>query len=405
MSNFSYKARDRHGEHVSGVIEASSKGDALQRLQRDGLAVTDLQAGAAPIDEEAIRVKHAAARVQREEVISFANQLAVMLETGVPLREALQAYVAQSRGSLRRVAIVVERQVSSGVPLSDALAEFPKVFPNLMVSLVRASEASGSLDSMLTRIAAYLQSARRTVRQIQGALTYPAVMVGIATSVTVFLVIWVLPRFATIYESREATLPAATRFVIGVSDLLAAHWLSIVVGIAAIVSAIVGFGMTEAGRSFYDLLRLRSPVIGPMYSAFYLSRSMRTLSTLLAAGVNMLEAVRIVRNINNSVRWQRFWNSCEAMLTDGKSIADVVRESSLLPPNVAQMVIAGERSGRLPEVLEKVADATEQDLDESVKTSTQLIEPAMIVFMGLTVGGIAIALLLPIFSVATAMSN
>ncbi|MDX2114824.1 MAG: type II secretion system F family protein [Planctomycetota bacterium] len=406
MPTFAYRARDMHGAPVEGQIEARSQGDALRLLDREGKTVTDIRVGAKAIDPAEARARQASGGVKRDEIISFSSQLAVMLETGVPLAEALDAFVKSANvGGLRRVMQIVAERIHAGVPFSAAMLEFPRVFPGLMVSLMQASEASGRMGEMLGRISEYLAKERRTARQIRGALTYPAVMIAIAVVVTTFLVTWVLPKFAKIYESREAALPTITKVVIGSSRVLIEHWPWFVGGLGAMVAGFLVMRGTAGGRRALDMFKLRAPVVGPMFRAFYLTRACRTLGTLLASGVPLLEAVRIVRGVTENSQWERLWLDLEASLTTGKTVAEVVSASWLIPPQVAQMIAAGERSGRLPEVLDRIGVSTEADLDEAVKSATQLIEPAMIIFMGGTIGGIAIALLLPIFNVANVMAH
>lgn len=406
MLTFTYKARTSRGEPIEGTIDARSQPEALRLLDREGKTVTDIRVGTKAVDVDEIRIRHAAGSVRREEVISFAGQLAVMLDTGVPLADALDAFVKSARaGGLRRVTEAVAEKIHSGVPFSSAIADFPKVFPNLMVSLLRASEASGKMAEMLARVSDYLAKERRTARQIKGALTYPLVMISIAVVVTGFLIVWVLPKFAKIYESREATLPMLTSVLLKSSRAIMAHWIPIVAAIIAFVVGYFVFRVTTKGRRALDTLKLKAPVIGPMFRLFYLTRATRTLGTLLAAGVGLLDAVRIVRGVTENSHWLDLWTGMEHSMTGGHTIAEIVEESWLIPPQTAQMIAAGERSGRLSEVLTKIATAAEADMDEAVKAATQLIEPAMIVFMGVTIGGIAIALLLPIFNVANVVSH
>lgn len=403
---FSYRARNGRGESEVGVVNARTKADALRELQRDGKTVVDLRLGEAPVDKERILTQVAAGNVKRDDVIAFTAQLAVMLETGVPLAEALKAFVQQSRGGgLKKVMEKISERITSGCSFSEAISEFPKVFPNLMVSLMKASEASGKMGVMLGRVSGYLGKERRTARQIKGALTYPIIMVTLAMVITVFLVVWVLPRFAKIYASREAALPPLTKFVLGVSGVMINHWPWIVAGVAGVVATAVLVKSLEGGRRLIDLAKVRLPVIGPMFSKFYLTRATRTLGTLLASGVTLLDAIRIVRGVTENRLWWELWDKVEHSMTAGHSITDAISDSPLIPPAVVQMIAAGERTGKLPEVLDRVSVAAEEDLDEAVKNATQLIEPAMIIFMGITIGGIAIALLLPIFSVANVMSH
>ncbi|HBS29070.1 MAG TPA: hypothetical protein DEB06_06385 [Phycisphaerales bacterium] len=406
MLTFAYKARDSRGAPVGGVTESSSQTEALRALAREGLTVTEIKLGARPIDADQVLLRAASSQVRREDVIAFASQVAVMLETGVPLAEALDAFVKQTKpGPIRSVMEVVSDRITGGVPFSQAIAEFPRAFPPLMINLMRASEASGTMGLMLGRIADYLTKERRTGRQIRGALAYPLVMISLALGITAFLVTWVLPKFAKIYEGRSAALPRPTRVVMGVSDFILGNWVLLsVLGVAA-VGVCVALPMFDPTRRLLDALKLRTPVIGGVFRQFYLTRAARTLGTLLASGVDLLEAVRIVRGVTPNAQWEALWTAVERNMTTGKTMAEALQGSPLVPASVAQMIAAGERTGRMPDVLARIADATETDLDETVKNATQLIEPAMIVFMGVLIGGVAISLLLPIFNVSGIMGR
>lgn len=406
MLTFSYQARDQNGQVVADTVRATSRAEAMRLLQRDGKVVTSIKLGSTPVDVSGVLVRQSARQVGREEVISFAAQVGVMLETGVPLAEALKAFTSQTKSPhMRRVMAVVVDKVIGGVPFSEAIKEFPRVFPTMMVSLLRASEASGMLGPMLCRVSEYLGKERKTARQIKGALTYPIAMVSIALIVTMFLVVWVLPRFAKIYESREAALPMPTKIVLGISDFVMGNAIPLASVIVGLIAAFLYLRAIPSGRWFIDMLKVRLPVIGPMFTHLYLTRACRTLGTLLGAGVTLLECVRLVRGVTNNELWSRLWSDVEEAMTAGRPISGVMLESSLVPPPVAQMIAAGENTGRLPEVLDRVSRTTEEDLETSVKSATQLIEPALIVFMGITIGGIALALLLPIFTIANVMSK
>ncbi len=406
MLTFAYKARDSRGQPLSGFIEASIRSEAVRLLQRDGNTVTEIRVGARAVDVDSVRVRHAAAQVKRVEVIALASQLAVMIETGVPLAEALDAIVSQAKSRhLRKVMEVVSARINGGMPFSTAIQDFPRMFPTLMVSLMQASEASGTMGMMLGRIAEYLGKERRTARQIKGALSYPAVMISLAIAVTGFLITWVLPRFSRIYDSRGAALPALTKFVMSISNAMTQHWLALSIALIVIVGGIASLRSFDAGVRFVDTIKLRTPILGPIFTRYYLTRACRTLGTLLGAGVGLVDAIRIVRGTTNNALWRDLWTRIERSMNAGHTITEVISNSWLIPPPVAQMIAAGERTARLPEVLERIAQSTESEFDDAVKNATQLLEPAMIIFMGVTIGGIAIALLLPIFNVASVMSK
>lgn len=392
---------------MTGIVEAESQQDAISQLRATGYTVSQIGPARDRVDGEAIALKQSANHVGREDVISFSSQLSVMLETGVPLSEAMEAVAegGKASGHVGRIIGDITRRITDGQNFSEALLAFPKIFPPLMISLVRAAEASGTLGTMLDRVSKYLDKDRKTIRQIRGALTYPFIMIGLSMVITGFLVVWVLPRFARIYESREAALPKPTKVVLAISEFLQSNWMPLV---ATLVVCAVAYAITRSsvgGRRFLDAIKLRIPIIGPMLNSFYLARSVRTLGTLLASGVPLLDAVGITRGVTTNHRWVTLWNQTEASMTAGKPVSEVLTNSTLIPPTVARMIAAGEKTGRLPDVLERVADTVEEDLEESIKNATQLIEPAMIIVMGALIGGIAIALLLPVFSISNTISG
>jgi type IV pilus assembly protein PilC len=230
-------------------------------------------------------------------------------------------------------------------------------------------------------------------------------MLLLSLTVTSFLVAWVLPRFAKIYESREAALPGPTRFLLGMTEVIAASWVELVVGGATVVAMLLYARTTQLGRRVVDTLKLKTPVIGHTFTLLYLTRASRTLATLLTAGVPILDAVRISRGVTRNVLWERLWDRCENAMTAGQPISSAILTSRLIPASVAQMIGAGERTGRLPEVLDRIGERTEEELDAAVRQTTQLLEPAMILFMGGAIGGVAIALLLPIFTITNVLSG
>jgi type II secretory pathway component PulF len=409
-ATYSYRARDQRGQMVSGYMVGSSAAEIGERLRAEGhivLAVEDKPlSSTTELSTAQIRLNEAARRVRREDVIAFCQQLAVMLETGVPLREALESFHAQCRRQeFRTVLESLKNAVYAGENLSTAMARWPKAFPNMMISLCKASEASGTMALMLGRIGNYLAKERRTARQIKGALGYPIFMMSTGLAMTVFLVAFVLPRFAKIYAQRSATLPRPTRILMAISDFCTAQWMYY--GPALVVAGIVLFIWLgrPSGRRALDWVRMHAPLLGRMYGQLYLTRAARTMSTLLAAGVNVLDIIDICRGVTSNVYYDELWSRMEQGVREGKQVSDAVMGSDLIPANVASMIASGERSGRLAQVMEKIAEFSEEELDATVKQVTSYIEPIMIIVMGAVIGGIAMALLLPVFSMGKIMSG
>ncbi len=408
QSTFSYRARDTSGEIVTGSLSASSQEEVGTQLRREGkylLEVTNAPA-AANLDAKNIRRNETAKRVKREDVIAFCQQLAVMIETGVPLTEALDSFSRQFPQSEFRVVLdAINNDICAGEPFSNAMARWPRVFPTMVISLMKASEASGTMAMMLGRVGDYLAKERKTAKQIKGALSYPLFMMGFGILMTIFLMVFILPRFAKIYEGKGATLPAMTRVLLNVSEFFTTQYLYYGPALATIIITALLWSRFPSWRRTLDWLRLHAPLLGPMFAQLYITRAARTMATLLGAGVNLLDIITICKGVTNNVRFDQLWIKMEADIRDGKQMSEAITCSPYIPPNVCSMIAAGETSGRLADVMERIAVFSEEELDSAVKKITSLIEPIMIVFMGIMVGGVAMALLLPIFKMGNVMAG
>lgn len=405
MGRFQYQARDSHGDLATGALNAATLEEAGRMLRAQGKFIVRLQPTTdAPAATEKTGAEHQPKRsrsaVKREEVIHFTQQLAVMIETGVPISEALECLKMQTQTHAFAVVLDdVTSSVQGGAQLSVALRRHPAVFPAIMVSLVRASEVSGTMGPMLERVAGYLTKEMHTLRQVRSALTYPIFMLLMATTVTGFLLAVVLPKFATIYEGRGATLPAPTRLLMGINDVITLYWWALLLVAGVLAGGFMYFRQTTKGRHTIDWLKLNIPIIRNLYTQLYISRACRTMGTMLSSGVSMLDMIAVVRDVTDNVHFQDMWDQVDHRLKAGAQFSDTLASSKLVPKSVSQMVRSGERSGRLGQVLNRVAEFSEQEFDRAVKTTTQFIEPVMVGVMGAVVGFIAIALLLPIFSV------
>lgn len=404
MGRFNYHARDGRGQSASGMIQASSIEEAGAMLRGEGKFVIKL--AAASEHEIAVVAAKNVPRVKRADVIYFAHQLAVMVDTGVPLSDALDCTSQQAQNpDFKKILIEVATHVQGGSEFSSALKKYPTVFPTIMVSLIRASELSGTMGVMLDRIAKYMSKEQQIIKQARGAMYYPAFMVVMAITVTVFLLMFVLPRFAAIYASREAVLPGPTRLLLGMSQALTGYWYLWLGGIAVLTAFWYTVRRYKKTRYAIDWLKLNAPLVGNLTRQLYLTRACRTMATMLSAGVSMLDMVSIARQVTDNMIFDELWTAVDERLRRGEQLSDPMFESSLVPRSVAQMIYSGERSGRLGQVLDRVADFTEAEFDSLVKTTTQFIEPVMVGVMGSVVGFIAIALLLPIFSMGKVVAG
>jgi type IV pilus assembly protein PilC len=400
MPQFAYNARDASGRMDAGTLVAGSLGEATRALRADGKTILDVheaaEGGAAAWSPPAARK-----RIKRRDVLFFASQLAIMVDTGVPLDEALDAIAAQTDHSgLRAVVADVCTQVQGGIEFSTALRRHPKVFDNLFVSLMEASEASGTMGRMLNRVSEYMVREHETRRRVKGAMLYPACILSFCVVVVVGLLIGVLPRFQKIYAGKGALLPAPTRALLALSAGMIAYWPFLLGGTAALIVGAVLYFRSPAGRVALDRLRIRLPILGPMFRKAYLARSLRTMATMINSGVSILDGLAITAGASGNTCFARIWHDVADRVRQGAGLSDRLFDRELIPRSVAQMIQAGERTGTLGNVTARVAAFCEEELEVTIKSATALIEPAMIVIMGLLVSGIAMALLLPVFSIS-----
>lgn len=404
MIQFKYQVRDSGGVFAAGVIAAEGLDDASRLLRREGKTIISLQESTG-LDEQAVLAGRPK-RIRRDDVIFFANQLAVMVDTGVPISEALDAIGSQTEHSgMKAVLRDLSDRVKGGLEFSSALQEHPKVFNRLFISLMKASEASGTMGQMLIRVAEYMKRERDTRKAIKGAMVYPLCMLGFAVCVVIALLIFVLPRFEKIYAGKSALLPLPTRVLLGMSKGIIAYWPLLLGGLAAVVVGAILYLRTPGGQLMMDRLRVKVPIFGAMFRKSCLARCLRTMSTMVSSGVSMLDGLSITAQVAGNRLYAEVWEKLAQRVEEGSTLADPLFEHRLIPATVAQMVSAGERTGKLGLVLNRVAEFCEDDLKTAVKTVTSMIEPIMIIVMGFIVGGIAMALLLPVFSMAQLVAH
>ncbi|MBI3465454.1 MAG: type II secretion system F family protein [Planctomycetes bacterium] len=340
-------------------------------------------------------------RIGRKEIINFTSELAVMVDTGINLSAALGHVIEQAENpSLARIARELKAAVESGEDFSTALSRHPKLFDKVYVQLVRASEVSGSLGSMLDRV---VEEGRRDYDsrgKVRAALAYPAVMLFASISSSVFLLTYVFPKFATIFSGRGITLPLPTRIMMAVSNSLIYYWYVGVLGVVLLAAALTWLWKSTSGRQFLDGVKLNLPILGVMFRNAALSRSLRTLSTMLSSGVPMLQAIRLCGDVSGNTMYEQDWIKVADGVAEGRQIHELIATSPRFPKSLAQMIAAGEQTGRLGSILTRLSDYYDRELELSLKTVTSMIEPIMVCFMGFVVGSIAMALLLPIFTLS-----
>jgi len=358
------------------------------------------------------------AKVKRAELILFTTQLSVMLDSGVVLSDALDAIASQAEeGIFRTIVEKIAEAVKTGEPFSKVLTEYPRIFNSMFVSMVRASEASGRMADMLNVLSSYLDFEAETRKRIKGALTYPFIMALMAVAATGTLMFFVLPRFMSIYEARGAALPKLTQILVGISSALADFEIMTVV-VTVIIFASAGlyyFVQTPTGRRFIDLMKIRVPVLRTMFIDMVVARSMRIMATMINTGVSLLDSIKVIQGSCENYFFQQLWMNVDAKIRDGYQLSDSITLSQaadaggsgrqLMAPGIIQMLRAGEKSGRLGQVSEKVSVFYEKKLDASVKNVMALIEPLMITILGVIIGTITIALLLPVFRISSVVAH
>jgi type IV pilus assembly protein PilC len=409
MPRFDYNARGARGEPFQGVITATDPREAARLLRADGKFVVNLNAAAdeaRPKDAVARPITIGGGRVKGDDVIFFASQMSVMVDTGVSITDALESIIEQTTSpAFKSILEKVLADVQTGTPFSVALSKHPKAFKPLLVNLIKASEASGKLGAMLDRCAGYLSAQRDARKKITGAMTYPAFLMFMAVAVVVVLLGVLMPRFTKIYAGKEQFLPKPTKILMAISDTMTDNWVLLLGGAIAILAGSIFFFRSNRGVRPGHWLLLHLPLGGRMLHKAYLARSLRTLGTLIDSGVSMLDAVSITRAVVPNRFFQDMWDDVDTRVQRGEQLTAPLLDTPLVPRPVTQMIRAGERSGHLGAVLDRVSTFLESDLDQTIKRVTQMIEPIMIMVMGAIIGSIVIALLMPIFTIGRVMGH
>ncbi|MEM6333370.1 MAG: type II secretion system F family protein [Planctomycetota bacterium] len=406
MPTYRYQMRTSGGEMSVGQIAAATALAAAQQLRSQGntvLQLTPVRTGGGSKDwKETLKALNYTSGPTQKDVLNFTVQLAVMIRAGISIRAALEGIADQVENpKFKQILFTIKQEVESGKQFSDALAKYPRLFGPLYINMVRASEMSGSFSQMLERIAAYLRQQIETRAMVVGAMIYPGVIAAMAVGVTIFLLTFVLPRFADVFAGKEAAMPWPTIFLMTLSGFMVQYWWAVVGGMIAALIGLWMFIRTDVGGWWWDLGKLKFPVFKKMFRALYIARSLQTMGELVNAGVPMLDTLAITGEVSGNRLFRRLWRSVHASVKQGKKIAHPLSRTRLLPTSVVQMISAGEESGKLGEVLDEVADFYSRQLREAIKTVTSMIEPLMIVVMGSIVGFIAMAIILPIFKLST----
>jgi type IV pilus assembly protein PilC len=407
MPQYSYQARNGSGGVVAGGLAAADAATAAAMLRGKGLHVTQLAPAVSAARLATLSEKLSwTSGPGKKEILDFTTQLAVMIRAGISIRQALDGISEQTTNvKFKKILLEIKSDIESGRQFSEAISKHPKLFGPLYLSMVRASEMSGAFARMLDRVASYLQQELETRKMVLGASIYPGIIATMAIGVTVFLLTFVLPRFAGVFEGKEEALPGPTKFLMSLSDFMVGYWWVILIVAASAIGGFLMFVRTELGGFWWDRAKLSMPVAKRMFSALYISRSLHTMGELLNAGVPMLDTLAITGDISGNRLFRRMWRSVHSSVRQGRKIQSQLGKSNLLPRSVIQMVAAGEDSGKLGEVLDEVSGYYHRVLRDAIKAVTSMIEPLMIVLMGSVVGFIAMAIILPIFKMSSLVSG
>ncbi|MGW8286912.1 MAG: type II secretion system inner membrane protein GspF [Desulfobulbales bacterium] len=401
MPVYEYTALDRTGKSVAGIIDADSNVAARQKLRAAGKYPVEVKESTLKAKSKSPGTLSLASvfnRVKPDDIHGLTRQLATLLNAGIPLLGALDALMEQTTNPpLKKIIAQIKESVNEGNSLTVSLTKHPRLFSNIYINMVRAGEASGSLDVVLERLAEFGEHQQILKGRFQAALVYPIFMAIIGTGVLFFLLSFVVPNLTRIFTEMKQVLPLPTRLLIWFSGILQVYWWAIILLIVAIIFGIKQFIKTPRGRYIWDSLKLRFPVIGQINRKIALSRFGRTLGSLLQSGVPLITSLQIVRNIVNNVLIGDVIDDAMEDIQAGKSLHLALSRSLWFPPVFRQMVAVGEQSGDLEKMLQKIADAYEREVETRITGMTALIEPIMILLMAVVVGFIVISILLPIF--------
>ena len=408
MTQFKYAAKGPTGQTVEGTIAAATKAEAVAELRKQNLVVMRLDEAAAKQRRSLgeLRFGKVKIKAKKGELVIFTRQLATMVGAGLSLLESLEVlgHQAESPGMKLCCQSLVD-SVRSGSDLSAAMEQCPLVFDHLYISMVKAGEISGQMDIILNRLADYEEASEELLREIKSAMTYPVISMVLVLGITGFLMIGVVPTFKNVFESLDAELPAITQFVLDCSDFLRANVVLLIGAMFGAFVALKAFKKTPRGRLLWDRLMLKLPVFGPLFTKVCLARFSRTFATLIRSGVPIMSTLDIVANTSGNAVVSRVVLSSRESVRNGNLLSEPLAEEPVFPPMVTRMIAIGERTGALETLLEKIAEFYDSQVKAQVKALTSLIEPLLIAFMGVIVGGVVLAIFAPILDMVGKLSG
>jgi type IV pilus assembly protein PilC len=404
MDVYVWEGRSRKGTIEKGEISANNEAAVRMQLRRQQIQAIKIHTKPKDILKSLKFPK--SRRVKEKELVVFTRQFATMIDAGLPLVQCLEILASQQENTaFKEILQKVKGDVEAGSTFADALRKHPRVFNDLFCNLVAAGEAGGILDTILNRLAAYIEKTMNLKKKVKGAMVYPSVVLSIALVVVAGLLLFVIPVFQKMFADMGGTLPAFTQFVIYLSDVMRLYFIYIAGALILLGVAFVRWYRTERGRIIVDDLLLKIPVIGPLIKKVAIAKFTRTLGTMLSSGVPIMEGLDIVARTSGNKTIERAILRTKVSIGEGKTIAEPLGASRIFPAMVVQMISVGETTGALDSMLSKIADFYDDEVDTAVTALTSLIEPALMVFLGITVGGLVIAMYLPIFQMAAVIGG
>ncbi len=398
---YEWKGKNPKGRKIKGEMEAESADQVRTSLERRKITVTRVRKKPKDLFEN---IEFLQPKVKDSDVIIFARQFSTMIDAGLPLLQCIDILQSQQENpTFKKQLKTIKEAVESGETFADALKRYPKVFNELFVNMIAAGEAGGILDVILQRLSAYMEKMAKLKKQVKGAMTYPAITMVVAVIVVAVILVFVIPVFEDMFKSMGSTLPAPTQMVVSLSNFVIDNIIFILGGLFVTFFLIGRTYKTQKGRIFMDDLFLRLPVIGILIRKVAVAKFTRTTSTMISSGVSILEALDIVGKTSGNKIVEFAIADVKVGIAEGRSMADPLLESGVFPSMVCSMIAVGESTGALDTMMEKIADFYDDEVDQAVKNLTDMIEPFMLVFLGVVVGGLVIAMYLPIFSMAGAV--
>jgi len=401
MAKFQWEARSRTGSAQKGVMEASNQAMVEAQLKKYGFSGITIKDEGKGMKKELKLPGFGRKKVQTKEIVIFTRQFATMIDSGLPLVQCLEILSSQQENrTFKDVLMKVKESVESGSTFADALSKHPAVFDKLYVNLVAAGEVGGILDTILNRLAAYTEKSMKLKKQIKGAMVYPATVMSIAVIVVGVILVFVIPTFAAMFAEYGGELPAPTKIVIGLSNFIVKYFILIIIAIFGIIFAFKKYYASASGRKTIDRFALKAPIFGQLIRKVSVAKFTRTLGTLISSGVPILDGLEIVARTAGNIVVEEAIMKVRQAISEGKTIAEPLQQSGVFPPMVVQMIAVGEATGAMDAMLSKIADFYDDEVDDAVGALTAMMEPLLMVFLGVVVGGMVIAMYLPIFKIA-----